>query len=65
MTIEDYKESLRDMHFLERVRDYSTDPVTTLAQQELDYQLNKPHGIKEDLKDILDGVKKYLTIERI
>ena len=64
-SVEDYKATLHDKHFLERVHDYSTDPVSTLAQQELDYQIHATHGIKEYLKDFLDSVKKYLLIERI
>lgn len=64
-TIEDYTHALHDKHFLEIVQNYKTDPVSTLAQQELNYQLSETNGIVEGLKSVLDNVKKYLLIERL
>lgn len=61
---EDLKTALKDPDFLKIIRDYNSDSVDTLAQEEWARLHSDSNGITDSMKSMLDSIEKYMTIKR-
>ena len=64
-TLDSFVNALEDKHFRELVYNYNADSVetvNTMAQNELDYQINEAGGSKEKLINAFDHILKFLSL---
>lgn len=61
---EELKMALKDPDFLKIIRDYNSDSVDTLAQEEWARLHSDSNVLTDSMGSMLDNIKKYMTIKR-
>ena len=61
---EELKMALKDPDFLKIIRDYNSDSVDTLAQEEWARLHSDSNVLSDSMEAMLDNIKKYMTIKR-
>lgn len=62
---EELKKALKDPEFLKIIRDYNSDTVDTLAQEELNKLHSDSNSTSDLLKSLLFSIEKYLSIKTL
>lgn len=61
---EELKTALKDPNFLKIIKDYNSDTVDSLAQEEWARLHSDTNGLSDSMKSMFDSIEKYLTIQR-